>query len=160
MAFAEGTTVTVENTQSQIAALVVKYGADGYRYGWDNGKAAVMFRSHDRMVRFVVTYPDKGERRFHVGPTGRSVQNPDAKYDQEIKRRWRALLLCIKAKLEAVETGITDFEAEFLAHIVLPGGGTVYEHMQDRLALAYESGDPVDLVPALPTRRAIEGGRS
>jgi hypothetical protein len=35
------------------------------------------------------------------------------------------LLLIIRAKLEAVESGITTLESEFLANILLPDGGTV-----------------------------------
>jgi hypothetical protein len=46
---------------------------------------------------------------------------------------WRALVLAIKAKLEAVEAGITTFETEFLAHIVLPDGRTVGEHAIPKL---------------------------
>ena len=41
-----------------------------------------------------------------------------------MRQRWRALALCIKAKLEAVECGITSFEEEFLAHVVMPNGQT------------------------------------
>jgi hypothetical protein len=45
-------------------------------------------------------------------------------WEQACRRRWRALALVIKAKLEAAEAGITEFEAAFLAHIVLPDGET------------------------------------
>jgi hypothetical protein len=38
----------------------------------------------------------------------------------------------IKTKLEAVESGITEFEAEFYAHTVLPGGQTVYEATREQ----------------------------
>ena len=41
-------------------------------------------------------------------------------YDQACRQRWRALLLVIKAKLEAVTAGISTIETEFLANIVLP----------------------------------------
>ena len=41
------------------------------------------------------------------------------------RQRWRALNLAIKAKLEAVESGIVTFDQEFLAHIVGPSGQTV-----------------------------------
>ena len=41
-------------------------------------------------------------------------------HEQERRRLWRALLLNIKAKLEAVESGISVFDEEFMAHIVLP----------------------------------------
>ena len=46
-----------------------------------------------------------------------------------------------KAKLEAVETGITEFEDEFLAHIVLPNGQTMGEFAKPQIAHAYDTGD-------------------
>lgn len=49
-------------------------------------------------------------------------------WEQACRSRWRSLCLCIKAKLEAVEAGITSFEKEFLAHIVLPSGQTMGEY--------------------------------
>ena len=54
----------------------------------------------------------------------------------------------IKAKLEAVETGITEFEDEFLAHIVLPNGQTAGHWMRPQIAKAYESGSMPPLLPA------------
>ena len=48
-----------------------------------------------------------------------------AEWQQACRQRWRALALVIKAKLEAVETGIATFEQEFLAYIVLPNGQSV-----------------------------------
>ena len=47
--------------------------------------------------------------------------------EQEVRRRWRALLLVIKAKLEAVESGISTMDSEFLAFVVLPSGMTFGE---------------------------------
>lgn len=61
------------------------------------------------------------------------------------------LALVIKAKLEAVAAGITSFEDEFLAHIMLPSGGTVGEWARPQLEVAYSTG----AMPAL-----LPGGRS
>jgi hypothetical protein len=44
----------------------------------------------------------------------------------------------VKAKLEAVESGITSFEDEFLAHVMLPNGGTVSDLLRPQLAAAYD----------------------
>ncbi|WP_198651245.1 hypothetical protein [Salinicola sp. CPA57] len=61
-------------------------------------------------------------------------------WEQACRQRWRALALVIKAKLEAVESGITMFEEEFLAHIVLPNGGTVGGWMLPQIKKSYDSG--------------------
>jgi len=58
----------------------------------------------------------------------------------EERRRWLALLLVIKAKLEAVESGIITFEEEFLAHVVMPDGRTVLQHVQVPIERAYIEG--------------------
>lgn len=59
---------------------------------------------------------------------------------QENRTRWRALLLVIKAKLEAVESNIATFEDEFLAHVLLPNQQTVAEYIGPTVAQIYETG--------------------
>jgi hypothetical protein len=139
MAYAEGTTVSPERSQAEIAELLRKYGAAGFSYGWDNGKAQVAFKAHDRIVRFTLPLPDPNDRAFAVSASGRK-RDAGAAYEAEIRRRWRALALAIKAKLECVSTGITTFEDEFMAHIVLPDGRTVSEHVSPRIEQAYSEG--------------------
>ena len=50
------------------------------------------------------------------------------------------LLLIIRAKLEAVESGLTTLENEFLANILLPDGGTVGEWLAPQIDEAYGTG--------------------
>ena len=68
-----------------------------------------------------------GGRRLPSGPLG----------SRPCRKRWRALLLIIRAKLEAVESGITTLESEFLANIVLPDGGTVGQWLAPQIDAAY-----------------------
>lgn len=151
MAYAQNTTVAPERSQAEIAKLLLKYGANGFTYGWDGGYAQVAFRAHERVIRFTVPLPSINENRFHVTEAGRRRADPKGAHDAEIRRRWRSMVLVIKAKLEAVETGVTSFEDEFMAHIVLPGTGmTVAEMVRDRIQQAYDSGQPIDLMPGLP----------
>ncbi len=53
----------------------------------------------------------------------------------------------IKATLEAVESGITTFEEEFLAHIVMPDGMTVGNHVRPTIAAWYAGGTMRPLLP-------------
>ena len=100
--------------------------------------------------------PDRNDRRFTHTP-GRDQQRTSAaatkEYEQAVRQSWRALALVIKAKLEAVQAGIVEFDQEFLAHLVLPGGQTVFEHVAPGVAQAISSGHVPDLLP-----RAISGG--
>jgi hypothetical protein len=67
----------------------------------------------------------------------RSPAQAQAEYEQVVRQKWRALALAIKAKLEAVASGITEFESEFLSHIVLPDGRSVGDWMRPQIATAY-----------------------
>ena len=48
--------------------------------------------------------------------------------------------LVIKAKLEVVQSGITTLESEFMAHIVMPDGRTVAEHVTPVIRESYDRG--------------------
>jgi hypothetical protein len=65
--------------------------------------------------------PDRTKKAFTHMETGKRRTETQAQraWEQAVRQRWRALVLVIKAKLEAVESGITSFEDEFLAHTVL-----------------------------------------
>ena len=76
----------------------------------------------------------------------RGTRVPQLLSEQACRSRWRALALAVKAKLEAVAIGITTFEDEFMAHIVMPDGLTVGEHVRPRIASAYESGQVTPLL--------------
>ena len=143
MTYAESTTVPIHKTRSELEHVVTKHGATGYMSGWDTqgDSAFVYFVARGRHVMFRLSMPDANEDQFWKTPargTKRSTEQARRAYDQECRRRWRALLLVIKAKLEAVETGIVEFDDEFMAHIRLPDGSTVGERMKPQIASAYE----------------------
>ncbi len=136
MQFAKETQVSVEKTQAEIAAVVRRYGADQYANGWRPGCAMIEFSIKKTHVRFILPLPDKSEKRFQVTPAGRRKHTAEQAYqawEQACRQLWRALLLVIKAKLEAVECGITTFEHEFLAQIVMPNGMTIGDALVPRL---------------------------
>lgn len=142
--YAEGTTVTPENSQAEIARLLRKYGAQGFSYGWeDDGptqRAAISFKAHDRLIRFIVEMPPAEHFRVSPGKQRRTDAAMLKAHESEVRRRWRCLALAIKAKLEAVETGIATFEDEFLAYTVLPDGTTVGERVQEQVEAAWKAG--------------------
>ena len=149
--FAADTAVSVDRSRAEIERTLSRYGASAFAYGWDQDKALVGFTMRDRQIRFVVTLPDQGERKFTHTPTGqrRAPAGAQKEWEQAVKQRWRALLLIIKAKLEAVESGIVEFESEFLSQIVLPDGSTAGQWMQPQIEHAYEYGEMPAMLPAL-----------
>jgi hypothetical protein len=117
--YAAKTTVPVARSRDEIERTLTRYGASAFGYGWDGTRTVVSFRVNDRFVRLSID---------------------ESGSDQHQRQQWRALLLVIKAKLEAVASGITTFEEEFLAHVVLPDNRTVGEWLAPQLDQAYEDG--------------------
>jgi hypothetical protein len=150
LAYAAGTEVTPDRSQAEIARLVSRYGARSFATGWDQDRAIVTFIAHGRQVRFSLPLPtllqeymvtESGRRRDKDGAT-RAMQ-------AEIRRRWRALAMVIKAKLELLETGVATFEEEFLPYVVLPNGRTVAEETMPAVQAAIERGAMPDRVLAI-----------
>jgi hypothetical protein len=147
--FAEHTSVSSEKSKAEIEALLRRYGADQFVSGWDARRALIGFRAAGRNIRFELAMPDSDDPSFRPKRRtyrGRTIVSGE-RYEAEIRRRWRALALVIKAKLEAVSTGITSFESEFMAHIVMPDGRTISEHVTPAIAAAYDTGKVRALLP-------------
>ncbi len=148
--YAANTSVSVDQSRAHIEKTLRRYGANGFMYGWEGTRAVVGFRMNGRQIKFEIQMPDRQDPEFTMTPAGRerSHTQADSAWEQAGRQRWRALELVIKAKLEAVESGITEFDTEFLAHIVLPDGRTAGEWAVPQVAAAYESGAmPQKLLP-------------
>lgn len=153
--YAQNTQVSSTSSRNEIEQTIRRYGARDFAYGWTFGKAMVGFSVEGRQVRFYLPLPDPSDPAFTHTPargTKRSASAADAEYEKAVRQRWRALALVIKAKLEAVESGIVTFDEEFLAHIVLPGGRSVYESVQPQMQQAFETGQ----TPAMLELRAAD----
>lgn len=149
--YAADTTVSQERSRSEIETTLKRYGATSFAYASEEDRAMIGFRIQGRMVKFIISMPDRKDRAFTHHSRG--MRTADAAYkawEQAGRQRWRALALVIKAKLEAVSAGITTVEDEFLAHTVLPNGSTVGQWAKPQLAIAYENG-------AMPTSFLLEG---
>ena len=147
--YAENTHVSSDNSRAEIERTLRRYGATEFAYAWQKNSALVGFKADGRLVRFMLPLPDFNDEEFRFTDTGRSRKQKtqmDA-YEQAVRQRWRALALCIKAKLEAVEVGIVTFDQEFLAHMVLPGGKTIGDELVPQIENMIATGK----VPALLT---------
>ena len=110
--YAQRTKVPVSRSRDEVERTLTKAGATSLATMFDGGSASVAFRIEGRNYVIRLPYPDKPN-------------------DQDIRQRWRALLLLVKAKLEAFEAGITTAESEFLAFAMLPSGQTLGEHLRE-----------------------------
>lgn len=150
--YAAKTSVSVATSKAEIELLLERYGASQFMSGWDADRALIGFTmpvgDAIRQVKFILPMPAKDERRFtHHSKGRRAPEAAHKEWEQACRQRWRALALVIKAKLEAVESGISEFEDEFLANIVMPGGLTMAQHARPAIAQAYASGQMPPLLP-------------
>lgn len=137
--YARNTEVSAERSKAEIETTLLRYGAEEFISGWDVNRAIIVFRMNNRRIRFFLPMPDR--RDFSKTETGRDRNSNGAiehAFEQAIRQRWRALALAIKAKLEAVESGITSFEEEFMAHVVMPNGQNLGAWAIPQIAEAYE----------------------
>lgn len=146
--YAENTSVSVSTSKAEIERIVERYGAAQFMSGWSAEQALIAFQMEGRQVRFVLPMPSRDEREFTHHSKG--LRTPEAAlkaWEQACRQRWRALALVIKAKLEAVESGISVFEDEFMANIVLPNGRTVSQEVRPKIASAYSGEGMPALLP-------------
>jgi len=149
--YAADTAVAPEQSRAEIERTLIRYGADRFLYGWEQGHAAIAFELDGRRMRFILPMPDRSAREFTHTPARGVPRSPDAReaaYNQAVRQRWRALLLVIKAKLEAVDAGISTLEEEFLAATVLPDNRTVGEWMLPQVERAYATHRMPPMLPA------------
>lgn len=140
--YASKTSVAVERSRAEIEKTLVRYGATAFVVGWEGDRCAIQFEASDRRVRMTVTLPDRNDPAIQKTPTGqtRSASSQQKEWEQACRQKWRAMALIVKAKLEAIECGISSFDDEFMAHIMLPDGSTVAENVQASIDHAYDTG--------------------
>lgn len=136
MSFANKTSVSAIRTQEEIRRTLEKYKATGFMFGESNGQALCAFEMNSRRIKFVLALPIPGT----ISPTNKYYKLTINDCAQRTRTAWRCLLLAIKAKLECAASGISTFEQEFMAHIVMPNGQTIGEVLVPQIDQAYDTG--------------------
>lgn len=152
MAYAEKTAVSVSKSKAEIEEMIQRAGADQFVSGYRDDRAVIGFTLEKRQIRFILPLPDKLDKSFWYTPerrNKRTEQQAYAAWEQACRSRWRALYLIIKAKLEAIEAGISTVEREFFYDVVLPDGRTAGEFLAPQIEAAYETGEMPPLLPAI-----------
>jgi len=138
--YAAKTEVPVERSRAEIERMLIRYGATAFQYGWEGDLSAISFKLQDRYVRILMPMPERSTvAKSETGKQRRPAAVASA-YDQAVRQRWRALALIIKAKLEAVASGISTIEREFISDIVMPNNQTVGQWLAPQIEAAYQSG--------------------
>lgn len=148
MAYAAGTEVSVERSRAEIEKMINRYGATSTAFMTSVDRAMIAFEADGRRVVFELPLPHQSEFALDGRGKDRTPDRLREAWEQGCRSRWRSLALVIKAKLEAVASGITTFEDEFLAHIMMPDGITVGNKIKPAIAAWYASGKVQPLLPA------------
>lgn len=145
--YAKNTSVAVDKSRGEIESTLARFGASAFAYATNSNKAMIQFQAENRRIMFVLELPDRTAKEFTNRTWGgkpREDKLPEseayAKWEAACREKWRALALIIKAKLVAVQEDVTQFENEFMAHIVMPDGKTVSQHMRPVIDRAYSTG--------------------
>jgi hypothetical protein len=158
--FAEGTEVPTFKTKGEIEQLLARNQATQISMGEDSaeGKAVVMFRMTERIVKLRFSFPTLAECAPDKQPkppqgswrweASKKQVWASLRQDQAKREAWRRLLLIVKAKLELVANGGSTVEREFLADIVMTDGSTVGDNVLPRIAEAYQTGNMPKLLGA------------
>lgn len=131
--FAEGTTVSSEKSRVEIERMLRKAGAESFGSGYQGTTARIQFMLRGLHCRFELQMPALGTVK---------------QAEQEERRLWRALVLILKAKLEAINSGVSTFEEEFIGNIVVPNGQTVSEWLAPQIMSAMKTGKMPSLLLA------------
>ena len=138
--YAENTAVSSGESRNEIERTLVRFGASQFIYGWKDEAAVIGFTMNGRH-REITHTPARGQLR--------TKEQQEKAYEQEVRQRWRALAVTIKAKFAACEAGISVFEREFFYDTVLPNGQTVGEYMMPQIEQSYQTAKMPPMLPAL-----------
>ncbi len=118
-----------------------RYGAESFAYATTSGKAILAFQIHGKQIRISVSLPKIEDFRLTENGRVRTAGSQREAWEKATRQIWRVLLLLIKAKLEAIENGISTMDHEFMADIMLPNGQTVGEYVMPQIRQAYITGN-------------------
>lgn len=142
MPYAEGTSTPVSRSRDELQRALEKAKAEevGFVYGQD-GRTRVAFRIAGLLCE--IRLPPLDKSAIEASRSPRSWKSVEELIAAEERRRWRALLLIVKAKLEAAESGISTLEQEFFANVILRNGKLLIDELRPKLkALASDPNGP------------------
>jgi hypothetical protein len=136
--YAQGTTVSVESSRGEITGILAKHGCNRMAWATEPEGDTLQFELGGQQYRFQIRRPSLEDAKTAYLATGKTVWGWNHQADQqraldaEWRRRWRAHVLLLKAKLEFADGGDTTLEREFMPNLVIEGGRrTLAEWLSD-----------------------------
>lgn len=135
------------NAINEIQKMLRGFGCQKFGTGEDfeTGELFVQFEHHGRMVHLKASSKGYAAAWLRAHPYGPRIKGSRAEHEAKalkigsvavysILRDW------VKGQVTAIEIGMLSFEAAFLAHLMLPSGVTMIEHVERQKLLAGPEG--------------------
>lgn len=134
--YAEGTTVTVESSRGEITGILAKHGVVRMAWGSEPEGDTLQFELGGQAYRFWIERPTAKLLRERWKADGKSPQTlkflpSDSQVAAEWRRRWRAHVLLLKAKLEFAASGDSTLTRELMPYLLLKDGRTLETALAD-----------------------------
>lgn len=136
--YAEGTSVTVEQSRGEITGILARHGVQVMAWGTRPEGDQLQFELAGRAFRFLINKPTVQE----INELFPNHRDTDAKLAAEWRRRWRAHVLLLKAKLEFAEgDGPSTILRELMPYMLVAGGQTLEQALDGGAIKALAAGD-------------------
>jgi hypothetical protein len=151
--YADGTKVAESKSKTEIDSMLQKWRAESIMVGEHDGIGVVAFKMNGRFVQMRVRTPSEADA-LKANPKlkdRRYLERDELARQGKLRewvlaeraRRWRCLVLILKAKFTSVENAVESFEEAFLAHMLIGDGQTVGDVVVPQLTERYKSGAQV-----------------
>lgn len=142
MVYAKKTTVKSSKSVGDIEKLLMKNKSQRFIHDFNptNGVVKLAFTFEDTAIRMSLKLPvtlPKG-----LNPT----KKDENLYEQSKRTAYRQLLLCIKAKIEAVNCGLETVEQAFLPYIMIGPNEVMGDRVIPQIEKIKKNGDHVLLL--------------
>jgi hypothetical protein len=144
--YAQGTTVSVDSSILELKATLRRYEADAFYQSETTEGAIIGWRMCGRMLKLDIPYPSARDMAVTERGVRRTEKQMQFAAQAEIRRRWRAAVLYVKAQLEWAREGVMDFDSAMMPLLLLPNGQSMREWGGAEIRAIYEGGR----MPALP----------
>lgn len=132
--YAEGTAVTVESSRGEITGILAKHGVERMAWASEPAGDTLQFQVAGQSYRFYIERPTVAAVQAQAKADGkdlRYISDWGSKVTAEWRRRWRAHVLLLKAKLEFAAAGDSTVAREFMPYLVLRDGRTLETAIAD-----------------------------
>jgi hypothetical protein len=119
--YAEGTSVTVAQSRGDITGILTTHGVETMAWGANPKGDYLAFELGGHSFRLDIVKPTIDDV-FRLFPNHRDT---DAKLQGEWRRRWRATVLLLKAKLEFADGETSTIDQELMPYLLLRDGTTL-----------------------------------